>query len=465
MGRNENDVRHDPVTQAHFQRFAQAEQQLRQVQAPLLLDADNPHQRLYVAAMDGTGNSIYKDAPENWSAVGKIYSQLQETTPDGVGMGYVEGIGTQDGWWPNRRDGLTGHTFEARLETAYYKFCQQAKLWMNEDPQVDIRVAGIGFSRGAELSAALSRMIHERGIMDPDTANIQKDALDLVVSAEYTRQLVPPGRTLQTVVLFDPVATNITEHDRRIQPSTVGGIALMSEDARDQFKGTRFFPDGLSEQGRFFSVTLPGAHSDTGNSYARDGLGVLSANLAVDYLNSLSNRDWLQKQPVPQDPARYVIHRSEDHMAFYSTRGMRDGERDFIDQLGPERVCRVEPQPDCTRKAPHDAALAAQVEWRDVRIQPALAPPELRSDPQAMRADRVEDMFMRMTDAAMRGDRAGMLQVGSEYRDSPDGQAWLQQGRDYNQQQQQALQEQQAEQARQQLEQQQADMQRSAFAR
>ncbi|RMH87318.1 DUF2235 domain-containing protein, partial [Lysobacter pythonis] len=426
---------HDPVTQEDLERYAEAEWQLTQMQAPLLLRSDHPHERLYIAALDGTGNSIYKDAPENWSAVGKIYKQIQQSNPEAIKAGYVEGIGTQDGWLANRWDGLTGHTFDQRVETAYFQFCKQAKAWIEEDPDAQIRIAGLGFSRGAELAAALSRVIHERGIMDPTDTDIQYDANGLVTRAEYTRQLAPPGQTLQALVLLDPVATNITEHDRRIPPSVVGAIALMSEDRRDAFKGNRLIPEGMTEGGRFLSLTLPGAHSDLGNSYARDGLGVLSANLAVDYLNSLGERDFLTKQAVPQDPARYVIHRSEEHMPLYSTRGFRDGARDFIAQPGPSGACRVEAQPDCTRKSPVDPALDAQVERRPVRIQPVAGPPRLRpAEPE----DPIEAMFMRMTDAALRRDVDGMLRVGREYAQSPEGQAWLQQGRAYNLEQQAA---------------------------
>lgn len=465
MGKDANAIGHDAVTQADLERYAQAQHQLQQMQAPLLLDSADPHQRLYIAAMDGTGNSIFKDAPEHWSAVGKIHDQLEWLRQSGVTnirSGYVEGIGTQKNWAANKWDGLTGYTFEQRLETAYYKFCVQAKAWLDEDPQAQIRVAGVGFSRGAELSAALSRVIHERGIMDPADAKFQ-EANGLITHIEYTRgTLVPPGQTAQALVLFDPVATNITEHDRRIAPSVVGGLALMSQDRRDQFKGTRLLPDGLTEDGRFLSITLPGAHSDVGNSYARNGLGVLSANLAVDYLNSLGKQDFLQKQPVPQDPGQYVIHRSEEHLVFYSTRGFNDGERDFINQLGPSRQCRIEPQPDCTHKAPVAPELDGQIERQPVRIQPADSPPQMQPDMQQDRraADPIEAMFLRMTDAALKGDQGAMMQVGREYRESSAGQEWLQQGREHNQAQQAQLEQQQLEQQQMQQQTQQTEVQR-----
>ncbi|MDO5611480.1 MAG: DUF2235 domain-containing protein [Pseudomonadota bacterium] len=465
MGKGSGEVRQDPATQADLDRYAEAERQLEQMQAPVLLQHDNPHQRLYIAAMDGTGNSIYKDAPETWSAVGKIYDQVKTLNKAGLSniqTGYVEGIGTQDNKLAKGWDGLTGHTFEERLETAYHKFCVQAKQWLEEDPNAEIRVAAVGFSRGAELSAALTRVIHERGIMDPESAKIEMDSKGLVTRAEYTQQLVPPGQTMQAVMLFDPVATNITEHDRRLPASVVGGFSIMSQDRRDQFKGNRLIPDGMTEAGRFLSVTVPGAHSDTGNTYRTNGLGILSANMAVDFLNSLSDRDFLTKQAVSQDPAQYVIHRSEDHMLLYTTRGFRDGERDFIERPGPAGQCRIEPQPDCTRKAPVDPALDDGVQRQPVRIQPADKPPSLEMQQKAD-LDPVSALFNRMTDATLRGDTSAALQAGREYAQSPDGQAWLQQGRQSNIEQQLAQEREQAAQLAQQ--QQQAEIQRAPVMR
>ncbi|MES8315146.1 hypothetical protein U6O09_12325, partial [Cutibacterium acnes] len=73
-----------------------------------------------------------------------------------------------------------------------------------------------------------------------------------------------------------------------------------------------------------------GAHSDIGNTYQRNGLGVLSFNLGVAFLNRLSDRPFLREQPVPDDPSMYVVHRSELGMAgLYRT--------SFFDRTGERR--------------------------------------------------------------------------------------------------------------------------------
>ncbi|MDO4796190.1 MAG: DUF2235 domain-containing protein [Brachymonas sp.] len=453
MGKDVDEVGYDLATQADLDRYAEVQQQLTQMQAPLLLDTSNPHQRLYIAAMDGTENSVYQDPPKEWSAVGKIYKQLDDIRPVGVVSGYVEGIGTQRNKLAAKWDSINGYSFDERLETAYYKFCVQAGAWLKEDPQAQIRVAGLGFSRGAELSAALSRVIHERGIMDPDDAKFQeKDGL--ITQIEYTRgHLVQPGQTPQALMLFDPVATSVLEHDRRVAPSVLGALVLTARDeARDLFKGNRLIADGLTENGYFLNATVPGAHSDLGNTYPRNGLGVLSANLAVDYLNSLSNQDFLHKQTPPQQPEQYAIHRSYEHLPIYNTNGFHDGERDFIHQPGPKWQCKVEPQSDCTSKAPVGTALNAQIARQPVRIQEVDAPPQIQSQDKTptQASNDIEALFLRMSDAAMRGDHEAVLQVGRAYRESSAGQAWLQQGREYNQAQQEALEQQMAQQQAQQ---------------
>ena len=145
--------------------------------------------RLYVAAQDGTGNSLYKDAPKNRSIVAQVHAQIRDLNDQGitnVASGYVEGIYTQDNPLKRIPDGINGYTFERRVETAYFQFCEQAYEWLKADPDAQIRVLGIGFSRGAEQTAALARMIEQRGIQDPARAEIVRDGEGLITHIEYT---------------------------------------------------------------------------------------------------------------------------------------------------------------------------------------------------------------------------------------------------------------------------------------
>ena len=169
---------------------------------------------------------MFDDDPAQWSTIAKIYKRIEEARPPGVAAGYVEGTFTQNGLLRTPEkvfDGPFGHTFDERVETAYFKFCVQAKERLREDPEAQIRVAGIGFSRGAEEIAALERMIDVRGIRDPDDAEYRLNGENLITRIEYADRplLVQPGLTPQVALLIDPVQTGVGEHDRRLPPSTL----------------------------------------------------------------------------------------------------------------------------------------------------------------------------------------------------------------------------------------------------
>src|SRR3546814_11435815 len=71
-----------------------------------------------------------------------------------------------------------------------------------------------------------------------------------------------------------------------------------------------------------------------------NGFGVRSHNFGIDYLNSFSDRPFLAKRAVPDDPALTVVHRSDQHPWLYTERGYRDGVRNRHDDLVPGRACR-----------------------------------------------------------------------------------------------------------------------------
>src|SRR3546814_9025063 len=70
----------DPADRHDQDSYPKAEQALTRQRVPILIHADNPHERLFIAALDGTGNSMSKDAPENWSAVARIARSEEHTS-------------------------------------------------------------------------------------------------------------------------------------------------------------------------------------------------------------------------------------------------------------------------------------------------------------------------------------------------------------------------------------------------
>src|SRR3546814_9656286 len=54
----------DPADRHDQDSYPKAEQALTRQRVPILIHADNPHERLFIAALDGTGNSMSKDRSE-----------------------------------------------------------------------------------------------------------------------------------------------------------------------------------------------------------------------------------------------------------------------------------------------------------------------------------------------------------------------------------------------------------------
>lgn len=452
-----------PADRHDLDSYQQAETSLERMRIPLLLHSDNPHERLYIAALDGTGNSMFDDKPEDWSVVAKIHSQIENSRSESIAGGYVEGTYTQTGAMraPERLyDGRFGHTFKDRVETAYLQLCVQAKAWLEEDSQAKIGVVGVGFSRGAEEVASLQRVIDERGIRDPEGADYKMDKEYLVTSIHYAEKplLVAPGKTLQAALLFDPVATGVEEHDRRLPSSTLSTFQLTANhEKRNLFKSDDHIPPGFSENQRNYNAGLAAAHSNMGDTYIQNGLGIMSFNLGVNFLNRLSDKDHLQMRALLPDPAMYVIHRSEQGMhGFYGTSSFtKDGLRDHVSQLAPVALCKNSQPIDCQRKEPISEILSTQVEWRtgpSRQQAPVLheqyqdsvipKPPAPANDPPTQ--PTWHPLFQQMTDAALSGDARGIQVAGRAYAQSADGRVWLDQGQSLNQSlAQQAGQEQQ----------------------
>ncbi|RAN82879.1 hypothetical protein B5P43_02065 [Bacillus sp. SRB_336] len=315
-------VRHDPAA-SHFSLYVDGRQLLASFQEPVLLHAADPHERLYVAALDGTGNDKIHD-PEHETNVGLISDQIRALNKAGdhkIGYGYVEGPGTQQHQPVTHfLDGVRGYTVDERAEEMYKKFIDQAWRWKQEDPDAQIRVASVGFSRGSEEAALLARLIDERGIQDSSGARYAYDSHQRITHIEYTRPaLVSPHGVAQAVALFDPVGTgHAMREDRRLPPSVISGIQFIAMDEhRGLFKSDRIIDPGITADGRFGGVYVPGAHSDVGGGYNRNGASMRTGNFAIDYLNGLSDRPFLDKSPEPDDPRLNVIHHSQESMLLY----------------------------------------------------------------------------------------------------------------------------------------------------
>jgi len=183
---------------------------------------------------------------------------------------------------------------------------------------------------------------------------------------------------------------------------------------------------------------VPGAHSDVGGGYLRNGLSIRSGNLMVDYLNALSDRPFLEKSPEPIAPRLNVVHRSTEGLWLYRV-------WDRIDRLKPEGYNTLEAprhhhhghrvMGDPYNAEPRNEALSGEFDFRAVAISPVPgAAPETAGEPaKAAAADPVDAMVERLYKAALKRDAGAMDAVAGDYLQSPQGTAWWREIQQYSQ--------------------------------
>ncbi|WDS37781.1 DUF2235 domain-containing protein [Pseudoxanthomonas sp.] len=341
----DDDVTSFVVDEARLQTFKDASEQLSHFQVPRLVGVGNPHEKIFYAFFDGTGNNADKD-PLHATNVDWLRKQIEslQATDKQISSHYVAGVGTQDQKLTQALDGALGHTYEARMEEMYWNLADKAEAWSRADPNVQVRVCSVGFSRGATQCAIFTNLLDQRGILDPTS-----EVIDAEGRSRYTRHIAAPGKTPQAVGLFDPVSTGVQElADRRLAPSVVSGFQITALDERRvKFVSDRIMPLGLSEDGRFLNVTTAGAHSNIGGGYLRDGLSTRSLNLMSDYLNAQRpDAPMFQKVHESHDPRLNRVHNSHEGMAIYQ-----------LDR----KVDRATPEGVNTRLAPESPVTAGQV--------------------------------------------------------------------------------------------------------
>lgn len=348
----DDDVTSFAADEARLRTFREAGEQLSRFQVPRLVDVGNPHERIFYAFFDGTGNDADKD-PIHATNVARFRDQarMQSRADSQVGFHYLAGVGTQDSPLTKAADGALGHTYEARMGEMYLHLAEEAKKWRDADPDVQVRVVGVGFSRGAAQAAIFTNAVHELGIVDLDSRIVDVDG-----RISYTRHIAAPGMTPQAVGLFDPVSTGVQElADRRLAPSVVSGFQITSlDEQRVKFRSDQTMPPGLSEDGRFLNVGTAGVHANIGGGYLRDGLSLRSFNLMADYLNAQRpGAPMFEKVHEPDDPRLNRVHNSHEGMPIYQ-----------LDR----KVDRSLPEGVNTRLGPQSPVIAGQVHSMDMSI-------------------------------------------------------------------------------------------------
>jgi hypothetical protein len=348
-----------PATATDLATVQVACQQLDGFSVPQLYDSSDPHARVYLMLMDGTGNDAIND-PQHTTNIGILKDQLTAIRDNNLAIGfdYIPGPGTQGGLF-GALDAATGATYGDRVQQGYELFARQSKIWIQEDPNVKISVIEVGFSRGAEEAAGFSVMVHSLGIQDVATKTVIRTLNES--SGQYDEQITYtgpalrlPGSIAQAMGLYDPVGTGApSTSDRQPKASVLSGFQINAGDERRlQFPSTSII-DQNSTDPRFLGVTVAASHSDVGGGYLLNGLSAKSFNLMAKYLNGLLGEQAITKLDEPTDPAMTAIHNSDEHLFLY----IRLQERNTIYQLNPGGAQDAQPV---------DASLAGQFQYSTI---------------------------------------------------------------------------------------------------
>lgn len=306
-----------PVTPMTAEQIAQLHAKVDEARAlklPQLHDTKDPHSKMFVMGLDGTQNDAIND-PKHMTNIGLIIDgiQLEYVVSENVRAEYVPGVGNQK-FIAGIVDSVAGFTVTEQASRAYIRFVETANLWHQQDPDVKISLAGIGFSRGDSALLIASNMVHEKGI--PDLASAVKKLVvnpvtgQSYIETSYSRYIVLPGQVPQALILNDQVATGRAEDmNRRVAPSVVSVVQLQAQNEHRAPFPFYSAEDPATLDPRIHTIKIAGAHSDIGGAYLLNGISSVTRQINEILLNKLGAN--IPESTPETDPKKYVIHDSE----------------------------------------------------------------------------------------------------------------------------------------------------------
>lgn len=371
-----------PTRQDELAMYGQLRELQAQQQVPVLQRSSNPHEYLFFALFDGTGQDVDdpKQLSTNVGVLKKHLDALKDDPKNRIGGHYAEGIGTQRNPIARYLDAAFPFTWDDKIEQAYRQLADQTKQWREQDPDAQVRIASVGYSRGAVLVPGFARLVDRYGIADPKGLSFGRDAVGNLTVVSPSPPLVAPGQAAQAVGLFDPVGTNLPAHyDARLPPSVISGFSMLAADERREiFPHQTIVAPGMTPDQRFANALVPGGHSNVGGGNREPGLETLAYNGMVDYLNGLRDPPPFDYRPLPGNAALYTVYQARGVTALPGLD--RDGVRNLREELANCKV--VDP---CRTGEFIDQALAQRFEYRPLR--PSAPTPMLTGLPMQAAAD------------------------------------------------------------------------------
>jgi hypothetical protein len=445
-----------PVTAEELQSVESMQRELTRLPVPMLQRRDNPHEYLYFAFFDGSGQDLNNPKLGPPTNVGRLYEQAFELAEDPnsrIGTYYSKGIGSQHFAPARWVDGALALTWADGIEDAYLEMARQVGKWKGGDPQAQIRIAGMGYSRGAVQEAGFHRLVEQYGIADPDGLRFGRDRHGNITVESRHPPLVPPGQVVQVAMLLDPVATQFPKnYDARLPPSVISAVSIMAANEQREFFPHQTINDpGLSPDGRAINVKAPGGHSNIGGGNTEAGLEIMVSNAATDYLNLLRDEPLFEKRPLPADLSTVTVYQARGATAAWGLSMDHDGERDLREELTNCKI--VDP---CRDSEPVNFALARSFDYRHIQPDPReqaqlhalveqAAPAQAASvdltTPQRVPTARgyADGLIEHYFAALAAGDREGMRAASIAFTDSEIGQGVIAESRQRVAQHQQQL--------------------------
>lgn len=234
---------------------------------------DSRHTPQLIAVLfDGTRND--RNNVSNRARATAV-SDLKETLDRGGKLAkpahYVSGVGTSGIWPFSSIDAAAGLTTVKRAEMAFEKIREDIREIQSREPDADIRVLVVGFSRGAASARHFLNLIAD--VYDVESTSV--------------------AGVRQYAILFDTVATGLGRRPRLGIPANVDhALHFVAGDERRIF----FRPtlDVSSDNSRIETLVLPGVHSDQVGVY-QQGIGLTHA----DRILQLVCRAGLMSDEIP----------------------------------------------------------------------------------------------------------------------------------------------------------------------
>lgn len=255
------------------------------------------HKYVYVASFDGTWNDRENVRPdETPTSPAQLEAALSKHYDSNLAGNYYHGVGTRENAIMRIIDGMTGNGTEQRAESAFKDFQKQAQDWIKSDPEAQIQVFTMGFSRGSASARHFLNLVDERGVpADAGTQFVlespysESSSFETKVVQTYDKFLREPGSIPSSALLYDTVATGQESNLKLGIPASTRFVAHLTSENEMR----RAFPltaiDGRTSNpadSRLLSVSLPGIHSDIGGGYP-EGVAKLSRYMGEQVLYRL----------------------------------------------------------------------------------------------------------------------------------------------------------------------------------